>query len=66
MAWPFEATVTLTHDDYTVAWLCALLIKKAAIRNMLDELHVTPLQPEHNKNIYSFGCICGHNVVIIY
>jgi nucleoside phosphorylase len=65
MAWPLEATVTLTHDDYTVAWLCALPIEKAAARNMLDELHVTPPQPEHDKNIYTFGRICGHNVVIV-
>ena len=65
MAWPLEATVTLTHDDYTIAWLCALPIEKAAARNMLDELHVTPPQPEHDKNIYTFGRICGHNVVIV-
>lgn len=65
MAWPLEATVTLTHDDYTVAWLCALPIEKAAARNMLDELHVTPPQPEYDKNIYTFGRICGHNVVIV-
>jgi nucleoside phosphorylase len=31
----------------------------------LDELHVTPPQPEHDKNIYTFGRICGHNVVIV-
>src|SRR5208282_78620 len=65
MAWPLESTITLTHDDYTVAWLCALPIEKAAARNMLDELHVTPPQPEHDKNIYTFGRICGHNVVIV-
>jgi nucleoside phosphorylase len=36
-----------------------------AVRNMLDELYVTPPQPEHDKNIYTFGRICGHNVVIV-
>jgi nucleoside phosphorylase len=65
MAWPLDATVTLTHEDYTVAWICALPIEKAAARNMLDELHVTLPQPEHDKNIYTFGRICGHNVVIV-
>lgn len=65
MTWPLKATVALTHDDYTVAWLCALPIEKVAARNMLDELHVTPPQPEHDKNIYTFGRICGHNVVIV-
>jgi len=53
----------LTHDDYTVAWICALPISKAAAR---DELHVTPPQPEHDKNIYTFGRIRGHNVVIVH
>ncbi|KAM3086792.1 hypothetical protein ACMFMG_000914 [Clarireedia jacksonii] len=65
MVWPLEATVTLTHDDYTVAWICALPIEKVAARNMLDELHITPPQSEHDKNIYTFGRICGHNVVIV-
>jgi len=33
--------------------------------NMLDELHLTPPQPEHDKNIYTFGRIGRHNVVIV-
>jgi nucleoside phosphorylase len=65
MAWPLKPTTELTHDDYTVAWICALPIEKSAARNMLDELHVTPPQPEHDKNISTFGRICGHNVVIV-
>lgn len=64
-AWPLTATKLLTHDDYTVAWICALPIEKTAARNMLDELHVPPPQPQHDKNIYTFGRICGHNVVIV-
>jgi nucleoside phosphorylase len=66
MAWPLRATKQLTHDDYTVAWICALPIEKTAARNMLDELHLAPPQPDHDKNIYTFGSICGHNVVIVY
>jgi nucleoside phosphorylase len=65
MTWPLTATKRLTHDDYRVAWICALPLEKAAARNMLDELHVTPPQPEHDKNIYTFGAISGHNVVIV-
>ncbi|KAH0542444.1 hypothetical protein FGG08_003199 [Glutinoglossum americanum] len=65
MAWPLIATKKLTHDDYTVAWICALPVEKTAARNMLDELHVPPNQPKHDKNSYTFGCICGHNVVIV-
>jgi nucleoside phosphorylase len=64
MAPPLTPTKTLTHNDYTVAWICALPLEKTAARNMLDELHVPPPQPEHDKNIYTFGCINGHNVVI--
>jgi nucleoside phosphorylase len=33
--------------------------------NMLYELHVTPPQPEHDKNIYTFGAIAGHNGIIV-
>jgi nucleoside phosphorylase len=65
MSWPLKATKQLTHDDYTVAWICALAIEQTAARNMLDELHLTPPQPDHDKNIYTVGSICGHNVVIV-
>lgn len=51
LAWPLEVTKQLTHNDYTVAWICALLIEKTTARNMLDELHLTPPQPDHDKNI---------------
>ena len=34
--------------------------------NTLDELHLPPPQPEHDKNIYTFGSISGHNIVIVY
>ncbi len=64
MTWPLTPTVTLTSDDYTIAWLCALPIEKTAARNMLDELHNPPPQPEQDQNIYTFGRMCGHNVVI--
>lgn len=65
MAGPLTATKRLTHDDYTVAWICALPLEKRAAQNMLDELHHRPPQPEHDKNIYTFGGVCGHNVVIV-
>jgi hypothetical protein len=48
-----------------VAWICALPLEKTAARHMLDELHVPPLQPKHDKNIYSFGSIGGHTDTII-
>jgi nucleoside phosphorylase len=64
-AWPLKATKQLKNDDYTVAWICALPIEKTAARNMLDELHLQPSLPDHDKNIYTFGCISRHNVVIV-
>lgn len=63
-SWPLEPKIQLTHDDYTVAWLCALPIEIEAAENILDEMHLPPPQPEFDKNIYIFGSICGHNVVI--
>ena len=65
MMQPLTATKQLSHNDYTVAWICALPHEKTAARNMLDELHINPPQPEYDKNIYTFGGIHGHNVVIV-
>ncbi len=65
MTWPLIAIKAFALDDYTVAWICALQIKRVAAENMLDELHLSPPQPDHDKNIYTFGYICGHNVVIM-
>ncbi|OJD10037.1 hypothetical protein AJ78_08786 [Emergomyces pasteurianus Ep9510] len=65
MAWPLEETRQLTLDDYTVAWICALPKDLTAARNMLDERHRRPPQPEADQNIYTYGRIFAHNVVIV-
>ncbi|KAI1200121.1 nucleoside phosphorylase domain-containing protein [Nemania serpens] len=65
MAWPLKQTKLLTFDDYTVAWICALPLEKTAARNMLDELHEVPAQPDYDTNIYTLGAIGKHNVVIV-
>ena len=51
-------------EDYTVGWICALPTELTAARAMLDEDH--PKQPavDHAHNIYHFGSIEDHNVVI--
>lgn len=56
--------LTLRHDEYTVAWICALPIELTAARAMLDEIH-EPL-PIHicDSNTYTLGRIRGHNIVI--
>ncbi|KAJ5792491.1 uncharacterized protein N7503_008469 [Penicillium pulvis] len=54
----------LTHDEYTIAWVCALHIEMAAARAMLDYIH-QPL-PTHagDTNTYVLGSIKQHQVVI--
>src|ERR1700744_1819241 len=55
----------LSHDEYTVGWVCALPIELAAAQEMLDEEHEDLEQDEHDNNIYSLGRIAEHNVVIV-
>jgi nucleoside phosphorylase len=53
-------------EDYTVGWLCALPIELAAAQEMLDETHEDSYRNANanNTNIYTLGCIGGHNVAI--
>lgn len=56
----------LQAEDYTVGWICALLPEYTAAYRMLDTIHEPP--PKHNKsdkNVYTYGDINGHNVVIL-
>ncbi|KAI3120553.1 hypothetical protein CBS147326_9437 [Penicillium roqueforti] len=53
------------HDDYTVAWICALPLEAAAARVMLDKTHTQP-QPIGDPNAYQFGELNGHNIVIAH
>lgn len=54
----------LSHDDYTVAWISALPLELAAASKLLDDLHADlPLQ-QNDHNVYTFGRIGKHNVVI--
>lgn len=63
------ATLTAleTRDLYTVGWIAALPIERAAATAMLDEEHKKPLnftQPSSDNNSYTWGRISEHNVVI--
>jgi nucleoside phosphorylase len=55
-----------THSDYTVAWICALPKAELVIAGaMLDEEHpVLPAADPQDTNVYLFGRIGSHNVVI--
>jgi nucleoside phosphorylase len=57
----------LRRDDYTVEWVCALLVELAAALEMLDkEHHDLKRDPADNdENLYALGSIGGHNVAII-
>ncbi|KAL4791126.1 purine and uridine phosphorylase [Aspergillus venezuelensis] len=56
---------SLTHDDYTVAWICALPLEAAAARAMLDKSH-SPLPQITDPNAYELGEVKGHHIVIAY
>ncbi|KAL2819101.1 purine and uridine phosphorylase [Aspergillus granulosus] len=54
-------------DLYTVGWIAALPIERAAATAMLDERHDKPsgfVQHQADKNSYTWGRIGEHNVVV--
>lgn len=55
---------SLSCDDYTVGWVCVLPDELTAAQEMLDEEHKDPVQKSNDSNIYTLGCIGGHNVVL--
>ncbi|GLA61111.1 hypothetical protein AtubIFM54640_001620 [Aspergillus tubingensis] len=59
-----SSPTSLRHEDFTVAWICALPVEMAAAEALLDErLPDLPAQP-HDNNTYTFGVCHGHRVVI--
>lgn len=54
----------LSRDEYTVGWVCALTDELTAAQEMLDEEHQDPVQNGNDSNIYTLGCIGGHNIVL--
>lgn len=55
----------LINHDFTVAWLCALpLSEQVAAEKMLDDIHPHLPQRKGDKNIYTYGSINGHNLVL--
>jgi nucleoside phosphorylase len=59
-----EPTRRLTHQDYTVGWICALSSELTASMAMLDEEHLPLSQHTEDDNAYTLGRIGEHNVVI--
>ncbi|KAN0072745.1 hypothetical protein V8E54_008859 [Elaphomyces granulatus] len=58
------SAMPMTHEDYTVAWICALPLEAAAAKAMLDKTHPQLLQSAADDNAYMLGEISGHNIVI--
>ncbi len=59
-------TAELTHNKYTVGWVCALPKEQTAATAMLDQRHTDLLKPPKDPNTYTLGSISNHNVVIAY
>jgi nucleoside phosphorylase len=60
-----EDSFTLTHQDYTVGWICALPTEMAAAVAMLDQRHVILSQDSSDENCYALGSINEHNIAIV-
>ncbi|KAJ5378060.1 Tetratricopeptide-like helical [Penicillium cataractarum] len=56
--------MSFKHNDYTVAWICALPLEMKAAKLMLDKNHPGLSQSSHDHNAYTLGSVSGHNVVI--
>ncbi|RHZ67121.1 uncharacterized protein CDV56_100005, partial [Aspergillus thermomutatus] len=57
--------VSLTPNDYTIAWICALSLEAAAASAMLDKTHTLPPRST-DTNAYELGELNGHYIVIAY
>ncbi|KAH2843618.1 hypothetical protein KXW36_009904, partial [Aspergillus fumigatus] len=55
----------LTHNDYTVGWVCALPKEQTAATAMLDQIHYDLPKPSTDHNTYTLGSIGRHNIVIV-
>ncbi|KXH38126.1 pfs domain-containing protein [Colletotrichum salicis] len=56
--------VRLEHRDYKVGWVAALYTELAAAQAMLDNVHEPLPMNENQTNLYEFGEISAHNIVI--
>ncbi|KAL2817897.1 hypothetical protein BDW59DRAFT_181989 [Aspergillus cavernicola] len=60
----WRTRVALSHDDYTVGWICALPLEMAAAQAALDEVHQDLNIQQSDHNTYTLGKIGDHNIVI--
>lgn len=55
---------TLTSDDFTVGWVCAIHTEYVAAQALLEKPYTLQLDLPNNSNYYVYGRIGEHNVVI--
>jgi hypothetical protein len=55
---------TVTHDDYTITWICALPLEAAAAHSILDRTHSPLPIPSTNLNAYQLDKLNGHYIII--
>ncbi|KAK4067145.1 uncharacterized protein Triagg1_7873 [Trichoderma aggressivum f. europaeum] len=56
----------LSHNAYSVGWICALSEERTAATAMLDERHdPLPMSNPHDANSYTLGAVGKHNVVLV-
>ncbi|KAN0087102.1 hypothetical protein V8E54_000790 [Elaphomyces granulatus] len=58
------SAIPTSHEDYTVAWICALPLEAAAAKAMLHKIHPQLSHPAGDDNAYILGEISGHNIVV--
>jgi nucleoside phosphorylase len=56
----------LSHDEYTVGWICVLQSELNAARALLDEQHDRLPSAAKDDNSYLLGRMAGHNVAIAF
>ncbi|KAL5085382.1 hypothetical protein Trisim1_010608 [Trichoderma cf. simile WF8] len=56
----------LSHDAYTVGWICVLQCELNAAKALLDEQHEQLPSTAKDDNSYLLGRMAGHNVVIAF
>ncbi|KAH6880688.1 nucleoside phosphorylase domain-containing protein [Thelonectria olida] len=61
---PPKSKLVRTHDDYTVAVVCALELEMSAVRFMLDHEHDDLPTDDADPLNYILGDLHGHNVVL--
>ncbi|KAF3234347.1 hypothetical protein TWF217_003777 [Orbilia oligospora] len=57
-------TAKLKASDYSVGWICAIPIELTAVLAILDETYPQLNAADDDTNLYKFGRIGEHNVVI--